>query len=116
MPSNEEIVREACETIRCGPAFAAALDALVAEGDEQFAADNDRIHLLCEQREAAEAEVARLRHACDYAIHELGVPQDELTPAPVANAYRVLAAALAAPSATGGDAPDGFYTAAKEDA
>jgi len=45
-------------------------------------------------KDAAEAEVARLRHACDYAFHELGVPQDELTPAPVANAYRVLVAAL----------------------
>jgi hypothetical protein len=63
MPTSEEIVREACETIRCGPAFAVALDALVAERDEQFAADNDRIHLLCEQREAAEAECERLREA-----------------------------------------------------
>jgi len=47
-----------------------------------------------QELETLQTEVARLRHACDYAIHELGVPQDELTPAPVANAYRVLVAAL----------------------
>ena len=43
---------------------------------------------------AAEAEVARLREAADAAMHELGVPQDHLTPAPVGNAYEILRAAL----------------------
>jgi hypothetical protein len=82
MRDNEEIVREALHALATlAGNFEAApnrvprlineqvvtiglsLDALVAERDEQFAADNDRIHLLCEQREAAEAEVQRLREA-----------------------------------------------------
>jgi hypothetical protein len=87
----------------------AALDRLVAERDEaqdKVLAATDYIA----RAEAAEAEVQRLRHAADYAIHELGVPQDELTPAPVANAYRVLVEALNPKSA-----PDGFYSAAKEE-
>ena len=43
-----------------------------------------------------EAEVARLREAADAAMHELGVPQDHLTPAPVGNAYEILRVARAA--------------------
>ena len=57
------------------------------DGPAALAATNELVEQLV-------AEVTRLRHAADYAIHELGVPQDELTPAPVANAYRVLVAAL----------------------
>jgi len=100
--------------------YFAALDALVAERDEvrndptfrtaaraiqeaearAEAAEAERDEARrdaarwCDECNAAEAENARLREAADAAMHELGVPQDHLTPAPVGNAYEILRAAL----------------------
>jgi len=91
----EEIrLREALEAEQRDKGFALAeverLGVLLSETEGERVGWKDRA-------EAAEAEVARLREAADAAMHELGVPQDHLTPAPVGNAYEILRAALSAP-------------------
>ena len=77
--------------------WAKLLDAMEAERDEAVEMSRQMVaayELAGEETEAAEAENARLREAADAAMHELGVPQDHLTPAPVGNAYEILRAAL----------------------
>ena len=87
-------LREALEAEQRDKGFALAeverLGVLLSETEGERVGWKDRA-------EAAEAEVARLREAADAAMHELGVPQDHLTPAPVGNAYEILRAALSAP-------------------
>ena len=82
----------------------AALDALVDERDEEHSLSVEYYEAYVSEvalRQAAEAEVARLREAIDISIHNIGVPSPEY-PAPIAHAYEVLTAALASGS-EGGD-------------
>ena len=88
---------ENCEGGLCCDEALAIMETLVAERDEAVEMSRQMVaayELAGEETEAAEVEVKRLREAADAAMHELGVPQDHLTPAPVGNAYEILRAAL----------------------